>query len=329
MVANHALSGSSGGSAIGTGSTDDGSGGLAFTGDPARAWTWTTAEPSQATWSPVIGLSLVPAAASNLPDGRVLLWSAEQRLSFNDPGRTYTTIFDPVAGRATERLVTETGHDMFCPGTTNLPDGRLLVSGGIDSGNVSIFDPVNSSWTSAAQMNIPRGYHSNVLTADGGVLVLGGSWSGGVGNKNGEIWTPFDRVAPAAGRAGRPHGRARSRRHVPSRQSPLAVRHRRSTGVPCRSVGQHDLDHHCRQRQRHGRRRARRRRLQPERKRGDVRHRPHPEDRRRAGLRERGGHDQQLHDLPRRRGVGPQAPRPWPFLGPSTTAWCFPTARSW
>ncbi len=190
IVANHALSGSSGGSAIGTGSTDDGSGGLAFTGDPARAWTWTTAEPSQATWSPVIGLSLVPAAASNLPDGRVLLWSAEQRLSFNDPGRTYTTIFDPVAGRATERLVTETGHDMFCPGTTNLPDGRLLVSGGIDSGNVSIFDPVNSSWTSAAQMNIPRGYHSNVLTADGGVLVLGGSWSGGVGNKNGEIWTP-------------------------------------------------------------------------------------------------------------------------------------------
>ena len=204
IVANHALSGSSGGSAIGTGSTDDGSGGLAFTGDPARAWTWTTAEPSQATWSPVIGLSLVPAAASNLPDGRVLLWSAEQRLSFDDPGRTYTTIFDPATGASHRAPGHRDRHDMFCPGTTNLADGRLLVNGGINSGHTSIFDPVTSTWTAARTMNIPRGYHGqHPASPTARCSTLGGSWSGGVGNKHGEIWTRR-RLAPHGGRADRP-----------------------------------------------------------------------------------------------------------------------------
>ena len=91
-----------------------------------------------------------------------------------------------------ERTVTETGHNMFCPGTTNLPDGRLLVNGGISSARTSIFDPVSGAWTTAAQMNIPRGYNANTLLADGSVLTLGGSWSGGVGNKHGELWTATD-----------------------------------------------------------------------------------------------------------------------------------------
>jgi hypothetical protein len=39
----------------------------------------------------------------------------------------------PVANTVTERTVTETGHNMFCPGTTNLADGRLLINGGISA----------------------------------------------------------------------------------------------------------------------------------------------------------------------------------------------------
>jgi hypothetical protein len=94
-----------------------------------------------------------------------------------------------VAGTSTERTITETGHNMFCPGTTNLPDGRLLVNGGISSGRTSIFDPVAGTWTAGATMNITRGYNANTILADGSVLTLGGSWSGGVGGKHGEIWT--------------------------------------------------------------------------------------------------------------------------------------------
>ncbi|MFN0040229.1 MAG: PA14 domain-containing protein [Burkholderiales bacterium] len=148
------------------------------------------AAPSQSVWSPRYTLPLVPTTAANLPDGKVLVWSAEERFSFGaNVGRTYTATFDPATGTSTERTVTESGHNMFCPGTTNLADGRLLVNGGISSARTSIFDPAAGTWTSAANMNIARGYNANTILADGSVFTLGGSWSGGVGNKHGEIWT--------------------------------------------------------------------------------------------------------------------------------------------
>jgi large repetitive protein len=148
------------------------------------------ATPAQSVWSAPVSLPLVPTAAATLPDGKVLLWSAEERFSFGaQVGRTYTVTFDPATNTSSERTVTESGHNMFCPGTTNLADGRLLVNGGISSARTSIFDPVANTWTTAAAMNIPRGYNANTILADGSVLTLGGSWSGGVGNKHGEIWT--------------------------------------------------------------------------------------------------------------------------------------------
>ena len=147
------------------------------------------AAPAASQWSALIPLSLVPAAAANLPNGKVVLWSAETRFSFSAGGQTYTTIFDPNTRTATETLVSNTGHNMFCPGTSNLPDGRLLVNGGIDSGKTSIYNPATNSWSVAATMNIARGYEANCVLEDGSVFTLGGSWSGGVGNKHGEVWT--------------------------------------------------------------------------------------------------------------------------------------------
>nr|MCU0870502.1 discoidin domain-containing protein [Burkholderiales bacterium] len=86
--------------------------------------------------------------------------------------------------------VSETGHDMFCPGTAYLADGRLLINGGIDAGHTSLYDPATGAWTRSGNMNITRGYNSSTPLADGSVLTLGGSWSGGVGNKHGEVWSP-------------------------------------------------------------------------------------------------------------------------------------------
>jgi YVTN family beta-propeller protein len=149
------------------------------------------AQPSQSVWSPVQQLPLVPTALANLPDGKVLMWSAGEKFSFewgNQMGRTYSVVFDPATGTVTERAVTETGHDMFCPGTTNLEDGRLLVNGGISTTETSIYDPASGTWSSAAKMNIARGYQANTLLRDGSVLTLGGSWSGGWGGKHGEVW---------------------------------------------------------------------------------------------------------------------------------------------
>ena len=146
--------------------------------------------PERSRWSAAASLPLVPAAGANLPDGRVLLWSARDRFEFGgNAGRTYTVVLNPSTGQTTERLVTETGHDMFCPGTSNLPDGRVMVTGGSSDNKTSIFNPSTNVWTTAAAPRITRAYHANTVLADGSVFMIGGSWSGGVGNKHGERWT--------------------------------------------------------------------------------------------------------------------------------------------
>ncbi len=146
--------------------------------------------PERSRWSSVVSLPIVPAAGANLPDGRVLLWSARDRFAFGgNAGRTYTTLLNPVTGQVSEQLVSATEHDMFCPGTSNLPDGRILVSGGSSNNRTSIFNPVTGAWSTAAAPQIARAYHANTVLADGSVFMIGGSWSGGVGNKHGERWT--------------------------------------------------------------------------------------------------------------------------------------------
>lgn len=154
-----------------------------------RAFILAVSPASVARWGAVQTLPIVPVSAANLPDGKVLLWSAEDRFGFSSGSQTYTALLDPVTGEATERLVTETQHDMFCPGTTNLADGRLLINGGISTQATSIYDSLTNTWTRGPAMVIPRGYNANTLLADGSVFTLGGSWSGGTGGKHGEVWT--------------------------------------------------------------------------------------------------------------------------------------------
>ncbi|SAK60161.1 oxidase [Caballeronia temeraria] len=148
----------------------------------------------QSKWTAPITLPLVPLEAANLPDGTVLVWSADAALSFTDgsnpPGRTYTAIFNPSTGRNRQVIVTNTGHDMFCPGIANLPDGRIFVTGGLSVRLTSIYSPSTGTWSASDQMNLPRGYQGSLTLSNGNVFLVGGSWSGGIGGKSGETWTP-------------------------------------------------------------------------------------------------------------------------------------------
>ncbi|BAO91448.1 RICIN domain-containing protein [Caballeronia cordobensis] len=145
-------------------------------------------------WSAPITLPIVPVQAANLPNGNVLFWSADSALDFtnssNPPGRTYTTIFNPSTGSSRQVIVSNTGHDMFCPGIVNLPDGRILVTGGLTTQATSIYSPSTGAWSPGDRMKIPRGYQGSVTLSNGNVFQVGGSWSGGVGGKNGETWSP-------------------------------------------------------------------------------------------------------------------------------------------
>ena len=122
------------------------------------------------------------------------MWSAYDQFTYEGDigsanGQTFTSLFDPATGSSSSILVTNTGDDMFCPGTANLPDGRILVNGGSSSPKTSIYDPSAGTWSSSGRMNITRGYEGDTLISTGSVFTLGGSWSGGQGNKDGELWT--------------------------------------------------------------------------------------------------------------------------------------------
>ncbi|GLK78527.1 RICIN domain-containing protein [Methylopila turkensis] len=159
-------------------------------GASSQKWTlYGRAQPS--AWSSKISLPLVPVAAATLRNGKILVWSAYDRFAYGgDQGKTYSALYDPATNRSTERLVSSTGHDMFCPGTATLPDGRILVNGGSSSAKTSIYDPATDVWTTGAPMNVPRGYQGDTVLGTGEVLTIGGSWSGGEGGKLGEIWSP-------------------------------------------------------------------------------------------------------------------------------------------
>lgn len=143
-------------------------------------------------WGPTINFPLVPVAASVQPNsGKVVAWSSWSPKAFGgNNGMTVTAIYNPASETVTQRVVTNTGHDMFCPGVSIDANGRTLVTGGDTSQKASIYDPASDSWLRAADLRIPRGYQASTTCSDGRIFTIGGSWSGGVGGKNGEIYDP-------------------------------------------------------------------------------------------------------------------------------------------
>ena len=142
-------------------------------------------------WGPTIGFPLVPVAAALLPDNKMLVWSADQDMSYGDgENETQTAILNLTTGEVSQETITNTHHDMFCPGVAILPNGEIMVTGGLSDTQTSIYDPKTNSWIQGPQMNVGRGYQGMTLLSNGQVFTLGGSWSGLLGGKLGEVWSP-------------------------------------------------------------------------------------------------------------------------------------------
>ncbi|KAF2027487.1 galactose oxidase [Setomelanomma holmii] len=93
-----------------------------------------------------------------------------------------------VTPAVSQRTVTETKHDMFCPGMSFLSDGRIVITGGENAETVSIYSPITNAFTRAADMKIPRGYQTSATLSDGRSLTIGGSLTGGLYGKTGEVF---------------------------------------------------------------------------------------------------------------------------------------------
>lgn len=96
---------------------------------------YTASDPSvQGAFGPSIDFPTIMVAAVVLPStGEVLAWSSWEFDEFRNSsgaGLTYTTMFHPASQSVSERIVTKTDHDMFCPGLSRDALGRPIVTGG-------------------------------------------------------------------------------------------------------------------------------------------------------------------------------------------------------
>ena len=155
-------------------------------------------QPTQAEagdWSEPINFPNIPVAAAVLPNGKVVTWSSWDRFTFggNGPRRSYTSVWDPETGQVGEVLVTNTQHDMFCPGIAMLEDGRMLVMGGGEFvTSTSIYDFRTQQWSDGPDMDYRRWYNTSLTLGNGEVFTLGGERSNFNGTRInsglGEVW---------------------------------------------------------------------------------------------------------------------------------------------
>lgn len=153
-------------------------------------------EPSKGVWGPTLDLPITAAAGAHGISKigghhQIMLWSAwtDDRFFASPGGKTFTATWDPYLQDILETNVTNTYHDMFCPGISMDIDGNIVVSGGADSQKTSIYD--GSDWIPGGDMNLHRGYHSSTTLSDGKIFTIGGSWSGGSNMpKEGEVYDP-------------------------------------------------------------------------------------------------------------------------------------------
>lgn len=152
-------------------------------------------EPSKGVWGPTLDMPITAAAGAHGfgADGRhnIMLWSAwsDDRFFASPGGKTFTATWDPYLHDIVETNVTNTFHDMFCPGISMDINGHIVVSGGADSQKTSIYD--GTQWTPGGDMNLHRGYHASTTLSNGKIFTIGGSWSGGSNApKDGELYDP-------------------------------------------------------------------------------------------------------------------------------------------
>jgi hypothetical protein len=132
-------------------------------------------EPLAATgqWAPAIDWQIFGKHMALLPNGKVLAWPTGQDAFLWDPATQ------------TKTAVPATFGDLHCAAQTLLPDGRVIVAGGVivsphDGITVTaIFDPATNLWTNAQPMHYPRWYGTTTTLPDGRILATSGDMPGG------------------------------------------------------------------------------------------------------------------------------------------------------
>jgi N-acetylneuraminic acid mutarotase len=152
-------------------------------------------DPSSGSWT-ATGRMPTPRmlhTATLLPDGNVLVAGGlDNNSASGKPPLASAELYHPVSGSWTATGTMATPRSDFT--ATLLPDGKVLVAGGLHSGALAaaaeLYDPGNGSWTATGNMPTPRADHTATLLPDGKVLVSGGSDSNGPLAAAAELYDP-------------------------------------------------------------------------------------------------------------------------------------------
>ncbi len=168
---------------------------------PAMSLPVRSASPSViGSWSaPFTPANAVTAVHMVLMDsGKILEWGVHY---VTLKGDTYpslqaiASVVDPVTHTA-RRVDPPVDNNIFCGYATTLPDGRILVVGGLDPDHgysgmgvpiVLTFDPVTETWAVAPPMHQGRWYPSLMHLADGRAVAIGGHAGGARNVPNNDI----------------------------------------------------------------------------------------------------------------------------------------------
>ncbi|KAH8771504.1 putative galactose oxidase precursor [Hyaloscypha finlandica] len=154
-------------------------------------------DPARGAWGPTVDFPVIPVAGAQEPSGRVVVWSswASDQFHSTPGGQTAMSQWNPLTKEISKRVVTNTHHDMFCPGIAIDGTGMLIVTGGNDATVTSLYDAEKDQWFEGPPMHLRRGYQSTTTLSDGRVFVIGGSWAGGSNvAKDGEVYDPAART---------------------------------------------------------------------------------------------------------------------------------------
>ena len=130
-------------------------------------------------WSAPVNIGIVGIHASLLHTGKVLMWYYPAVAGANSPA----VLFDPNTNIATRNDITS-ASDFFCSGSTTLPDGRVMIMGGLNGippspdygiASVELFDPVTSTWSATTPMAYARWYPTALAMPDGTVYAVSGT----------------------------------------------------------------------------------------------------------------------------------------------------------
>jgi hypothetical protein len=154
-----------------------------------------TADPALVgRWSLPVHVGVVGIHAALFHTGEVLLWE-EPHGGLGSRAK----LLDPRNGHLTDVSIPYP-RDAFCSGTSILPDGRLLVAGGLRPGTndapraTDLFDPITQRWSLTSPMAAPRYYPTLTALPDGTTLVLSGNHTvfGGETEDTVESYRPAD-----------------------------------------------------------------------------------------------------------------------------------------